>query len=62
MFITFETIYNLLIFRVSTESRIETHNAHTLHYVPHTGSVRNLTPHIARIIYFHAIKVNINKA
>jgi len=24
--------------------------------------VRNLTPHIGRIIYFHVIKVNINKA
>jgi hypothetical protein len=24
--------------------------------------VRDLTPHIGRIIYFHVIKVNINKA
>jgi hypothetical protein len=26
------------------------------------GTVRDLTPHIGRIIYFHVIKVNINKA
>jgi hypothetical protein len=27
-----------------------------------TSSVRDLTPHVGRIIYFHVIKVNINKA
>jgi hypothetical protein len=26
------------------------------------GHVRDLTPHLGRIIYFHVIKVNINKA
>jgi hypothetical protein len=26
------------------------------------GHVRDLTPHIGGIIYFHVIKVNINKA
>jgi len=27
-----------------------------------TTGVRDLTPHVSRIIYFHVIKVNINKA
>jgi hypothetical protein len=31
-------------------------------YYPVGSYVRDLTPHVGRIIYFHVIKVNINKA
>jgi hypothetical protein len=29
---------------------------------PHPKNVRDLNPHVDRIIYFHVIKVKINKA